>query len=161
MQNAKLAAKFDYEDMDLYEVWEDVVNHNALYGLSATVIDGWDDEEVQTIVGTVDPLSIIPDPQNWRGSKMRFIGFERRVQIDTIKSNPAYKNVDELELSATSRETSLTKRAQDNANGVTNQWDDTEGLVDIYDHFTTFEGKKWLTTWANDFSVLLRAVEIE
>jgi len=34
-------------------------------------------------------------------------------------------------------------------------------MVDIYDHFTVFEGKKVLTTWAHDRSVLIRYVEIE
>jgi hypothetical protein len=34
-------------------------------------------------------------------------------------------------------------------------------MCDIYDHFTIYDGKKWLTTWANERSNLIRAIEIE
>jgi hypothetical protein len=34
-------------------------------------------------------------------------------------------------------------------------------MVDIYDHFTVYKGKKILTTWGANNSVLLRYVEIE
>jgi hypothetical protein len=34
-------------------------------------------------------------------------------------------------------------------------------MVDIYDHFTVYKGKKILTTWRADNSVLLRYLEIE
>ena len=63
---------------------------NALYGLSITVIDGFDATENQPISDNINPLSIIPDPDNWTGSRGRFFGFTRRVHIDTIKKNKAY-----------------------------------------------------------------------
>ena len=34
-------------------------------------------------------------------------------------------------------------------------------MVDIYDHFCVYDGKKWLTTWTTDRTVLIRAIEIE
>lgn len=161
-QNMALVAKHDNEDMDMYEMREDIVNQNALYGLSATIIDGWDDDEVQPMSDTIDPLSIIPDPKNWRGSKMRFIGFERRVSLEYLKSSPAFKGIEELEyrLTADNNETRKTERSINEANN-TNWVSESEGLVDIYDHFTVYEDKKWLTTWACGIDKLIRAVEIE
>lgn len=35
-----------------------------------------------------------------------------------------------------------------------------EGLIDLYEHYTIYDGKKWLTTWVNDRSLLIRAVEL-
>jgi hypothetical protein len=73
MKNANLIAKYDDEDMDLYEMREDIVNHNAVYGLSATIIDARDEDEKQPISDTINPLNLIIDPKNYKGSKMRFI----------------------------------------------------------------------------------------
>jgi hypothetical protein len=42
MKNANLVAKYDDMDMNLREQRETIVNQNALYGLSVTVIDAWD-----------------------------------------------------------------------------------------------------------------------
>jgi len=38
---------------------------------------------------------------------------------------------------------------------------DDEGMVDLYDHYMIYDGKKWLTTWANERGLLIRAIEIE
>lgn len=82
--------------MDLYEMREDIVNHNGLYGVSVTVVEGFDYDEQQPMSDTIDPMCVIPDPKNWRGSKMRFIGFERKVTKEYLKSS-AFKNVDKIE----------------------------------------------------------------
>ena len=37
-KNASSAMKHDNEDMDLYEMREDIVNYNALYGLAVTAV---------------------------------------------------------------------------------------------------------------------------
>jgi hypothetical protein len=52
------------------------------------------------------------------------------------------------------------KRSSDNANNLQSVLED-DGMVDIYDHFLVFDGKKWLTTWANDRTILIRSIEIE
>lgn len=33
-------------------------------------------------------------------------------------------------------------------------------MVEIYDHYTVFEGKKYLTTWINDRENLIRCIEL-
>ena len=72
MDNANIVARYDDIDMNLRGQRETIVNHNALYGLSVTVIDAWDDDEKQPIGAVLDPLSIIIDPQNYNDSLMRF-----------------------------------------------------------------------------------------
>ena len=36
-----------------------------------------------------------------------------------------------------------------------------DDMVSVYYHFTSFEGKKYMTVWANNFAHLLRQVELE
>lgn len=156
-RNAENALKYDEEEMDLYEMREDIVNHNGLYGVSVTVVEGFDYDEQQPMSDTIDPMCVIPDPKNWRGSKMRFIGFERKVTKEYLKSS-AFKNVDKIE-AWVSFETQKYDRKIDSANGTTYQQD--ENIYEIYDHFTVYNGKKYLTTWANERALLIRLVEIE
>lgn len=159
MGNANIVAKYDDVEMGLREMRETIVNHNALYGLSATVIDGWDKDSVQPLSDTLDPLSVIIDPFNYTGSKMRYFGVERRLSLDWIKDCGSFQFVEEIEEGFHSTELDKNKRSSDDANNLVTPTDN-EGYVDIYDHFTVFDGKKWLTTWANDKTLLIRCVEI-
>ena len=161
MKNANLVAKYDDVDMDLYEMREDIVNHNWLYGLSATIIDSWDDDEKQPISDTIHPLNLIIDPKNYKGSKLRFIGVRRRMNYEDLENNPAFDKKQLLRCQGTTdTEYSQTERSEDDANNQ-RYIEDNEWLIDIYDHFTVHKGKKVLTTWWADRSVLIRYVEIE
>ena len=146
--------------MGLRDQRETIVNHNALYGLSATVIDAWDDQEKQPIGDVLDPLAIIIDPNNYNNSKMAFFGVERRMSRDLLENTAGFERVKEIGV-AKSSELERNKRASDDANGLSPVLSDDEGYVDIYDHFTVYEGAKWLTTWANNRQTLIRAIEIE
>ena len=161
MKNANLVAKYDDVDMDLYEMREDIVNYNWLYGLAATIIDSWDDEEKQPISDSMQPLNLIIDPKNYKGSKLRFIWVRRRLNLEDVINNPSFdkRQVQELEWT-TDSEISETERSQDYANNQ-RHIEDNEWMVDIYDHFTVHNGKKVLTTWWADRTILLRYVEIE
>ena len=90
MRNANEALMYDYEDMDLVDQNRRIIWENGLYGVSVTVIDGFDDDEQQPISNSIHPLSVIPDPDNWTGSKMRFIGFIRRVPKESITESKSY-----------------------------------------------------------------------
>lgn len=157
MRNADVVAKYDDIDMELRSQREAIVDYNALYWLAATVVDGFDSEESQPISDVIDPLAIIPDPSCYSGSKMRFIGYERTLSKDFLENNPAY-NIKGLSFS-TSQELADNKRESDNANNLENILVD-EGNVDVYDHYTVFEGKKVLTTWVNSCKDLIRYVEL-
>lgn len=158
MKNASLAAKFDYEDMDMDEMDEDIVNQNALYWVAVSVIDGWDNDEKQPTADVMDSLSIIPDPLNWKGSKMRFLWIERKVTIEFLENWP-YKKIDEV-IAWLTFEQQRNERSRNDANWTVYQNND-ENIYNIYDHYTVYDWKKWLTTWANNRTLLIRAVEIE
>lgn len=160
MDNANYVAKYDYMDMDLDEFKEEIVQSNGYFGVAVTAVLDWDDEEQQPISTVVDALSIIPDPKCWKGSKMRYIGFERRMKAEVLLANPSFKNKDAIELGLQSEELRKNDRAFDSANGTT-EIVDQEGLVDVYDHFTTYKGTKYLTTWIADRTICIRMIEIE
>jgi hypothetical protein len=158
MEQANKVLKFDDIEMGGREMREMVINHNALYGVSVSIIDAWDSDENAPLSEVVDPLACIFDPQNYSGSKMRFFGIERRVSREYLDTMAGYDTKDIAY--CTNSELARNKRSSDQANNLREVACD-DGMVDIYDHFTTYDGMKWLTTWASDRSVLLRAVEIE
>lgn len=160
MENANKVIEYDDMDMDLDEQREDIVDYNALYWVAVTTVDWYDEDEQQPISATINPLSVIPDPKNWRWSKMRFIWFERRLSLDYLKSTPWYINVSKIIPWSDSHELQLNDRASDNANWL-NYESEQEWLVDVYDHYTTLNGKKYLTTWANGRDLLIRKIELE
>ncbi len=160
MRNAQKMAQYDDLDMEMKDQREDIVDYNWLYWVAVTVVDNYDDEEQQPISATINPLTVIPDPKNWRWSKMRFIGFERRLTKDYLMSAPWYKNTKMIIDTDTSTELKLNEQAEDTANN-TNTVFEQEWLVDVYDHFTVYKGKKVLTTWANNRELLIRYIELE
>ena len=89
---------------------------------------------------------------------MRWIGFERRVQKETL-NDEVFGRLSEVE-DFSSGELRLNDVAYNNANRTINQTAQ-DGLVDLYEHFTIYDGKKWLTTWACNRTKLIRCVEIE
>lgn len=157
-KNSELVMKYDDESMDLYEQREDIVNYNAVYGLAITKIEDYDDEDEQPIQVSIDPLSAIPDPRNYRGSKMRYIWFDRTVTKEILNSG-SYKYVDEIE-SGLTEELRKNNRAIANSNNLQESREE-EWLYAIYDHYTVYNGVKYLTTWANNRSLLIRCEEIE
>ena len=161
MEKANMVLKYDYEDMDLKEMDEKIIDYNSIYWLAATIIDNRDDEEKQPMSDIINPLNLIIDPKNYTGSKLRFIWVRRRVTLDWLKNcNWFDKNqIQKIEW-ATDNELTQTERAI-NDSVWQRQIDDNDGMVDIYDHFTIHKWYKVLTTWWADNSVLLRYMIIE
>ncbi len=58
-------------------------------------------------------------------------------------------------------DTSSTLRQSDESIEPTSIVASSDGLVAIYDHYTVHNGMKYLTTWINDRSILVRAVPLE
>lgn len=160
MKKANMVLKYDDVDMDLHEMREDIVNHNAYYWLSATIVDWWDDDEKQPISDTISPLNLIIDPKNYKGSKLRFIGIRRRVSEDFLFNNKSFdkKQLEKIKNQA-DEELTKTERANNIANNQ-RTIEDNDWMFDIYDHFTVYEWKKILTTWWASNTILLRYVEI-
>lgn len=156
-ENAKQVFKFDNEYFDFYDNKEEIVNYCWLYGVWANAVLTYDNDEQAPVSTSINPLMIIPDPHNWKGSNMRFIWFERRVLKESITENPNYNT--KWVVFATSQEYQKMVQDKDTALWYTTQVD-IDWLVDIYDHFTIFEWHKYLTTWTANREQLIRIIEL-
>jgi hypothetical protein len=68
------------------------------------------------MIGSIDALSIIPDPKNYTGSKMRFIGLEKQLSISYIKENQYYNKAERNDaIAEISEEWRKTEQARNNA----------------------------------------------
>ena len=159
-RQAENVARYDYRKMEMKEIKRKIIDDNNLYGLSATFIEWFDDDDIIPLVNSIDALSIIPDPKNYSGSKMRFIGLEKQMSIGYIRDNEKFdKQARESAVATVSNEWMMTEQARATAQWVVSIPDDEMASVNY--HFTTYEGMKYMTVWMNDFNDLLRIVEIE
>lgn len=158
MKNANKVIKFDNEDMDLLDQRRRIIFENALYWASVTVVDWYDDEEQQPINGYIHPLSIIPDPRNWTGSRMRFIWFTKRVNIDSLRNNSAYSIPEHIEIPE--KDSNVTKVERSEKSAVWSSYIDDEWMCDVYHHYTTYKWMKYLTSWINGRNNLVRCIEL-
>ena len=158
VKNAEKVSKHLYRKLGMKKIKRQIIDDNNLYGLAATFIEWFDDEENTPLIGCIDPLSIIPDPKNYADSEMRFIGLEKQVPISYIRDNKNFKYRNEV-IAGISEEWRKTEQARGQAFNMTQIPDDE--MTSLYFHFTTFEGKKWMTVWSNNFEYCLREVELE
>lgn len=157
MEDANKVAKYDYIDTDRKATKEQIIIDNGYYGIAVEVLDMYDSEENQPQSQLVNPDTVIPDPKCTKGSNMRFIGFNRQLPMWKIKDNESF-NIRgyTLEDTTTSSATKMSEQARADSYVISsNEW-----MVEIYDHYTVFEGKKYLTTWINDRENLIRCIEL-
>lgn len=157
--NRNKVAKHLYRKMWVKKIKRHIIDDNNLYGISATFIEAFDDDEVSPILSRIDPLSIIPDPKNYCDSEMRFIGLEKQMSISYVRDNEKFdKKARDAVVATTSEEWRRTEQGRANAYWLQDLPDDT--MTSIKYFFTTFEGYKYLTIWDNTFENLLRQVEL-
>lgn len=159
-QNAQKVLEYDYRDMNLRDIDQDIKNYNAVYGLAATAIIDFDDDEVQPMVDCIDPLTLILDPKNWKGSKMRYIGMEKQVSIGYIRDNEKFnKTAREKAVWTLSEKWRQLNQSIATANRTTDIPDDE--MTSICYIFHAHNGMKYLSKWINDFEDLVQVVDIE
>lgn len=159
--NANKVMEFDSIDMDFRADREEIITWDAMTGLSAVMIDGYDEEIQQPIRTVVNSLTCYGDPRNWRGSLMRYFGTQIEKNVDDLIESTWYFNLDKIKESesASSKELEDFQRARNSANGTTHIYS-KEWLIHIINHITSFNGKLYLTTWDIDCNVLFRIIEL-
>jgi len=96
VENIKKVFKNDIDIIDFQNIREDIIQHNAMYWIWITVVDWFDLETNTPIEHSIDPLSVIPDPKNWRWNTMRFFWIERRVDKIQLEVDDWYFDVDKI-----------------------------------------------------------------
>ena len=164
--NADRVLEANYVSMDMRGMYEDIIVDDWLQWVWVLTVDGWNDYDQEPIPHYVDSRLCYPDPDNWRGNRMKFFWTLLQKSIYSLEADDAY-DIDRVELIRHQRSTELQEIAR--ANNDIKWFTDTdvwEELVDCYNHITLFKASKdkeyflYLTTWSVDRSTLTRAVKM-
>lgn len=141
MTNANLVLKYDDIDIEWKrDIREQIIDDNAYYWLSATIIDWWDVDEVQPLSWVISPLNLIIDPKNYN-YKLRYIWVRRRLPLFSILNNDNFNKTQVNKIKdIIDAELSKIENQINNSNWQATI-NDNEWMVDIYDHFTIYNWK--------------------
>ena len=162
--------EFDYEELD-----EDTISYKKIedevdYGLYLAVDEWWDKVTQSPRKKLYSPLCWIPDPYFDVVKGFSFHWFELELTEDELSD--LYKNTEYM---LTDRELKqLKEKLKSDYHSKLMVRADGYGLdgfyqsqksplkcYSVYRHFTKFNGRWYLTEWANDRTLLIRCEEIE
>lgn len=156
----------NYVSMDMKGMYEDVIVDDGLQWVAVLTVDWWNNHDQEPILSYIDSRLCFPDPDNWRGNKMKFFWTLVQKSIFELEADNAYDNerIESVRLQR-SQELKDISRANNDIKWFTDT-DVWEELVDLYNHITIFKSSKdkehflYLTTWGVDRTTLVRAVRM-
>lgn len=167
-ENLENVAKADQEEMDMATMNYLTQWDRFFFGVGIRHIHGWNGERSCPLVESKDPLTWLPDPTGGlRAEDFRFMGFEEEMAFADMTAERGFFNLDHIgDNQKQNDETRTTLQARRNAQGLTHVENLTNGdandtSIPVVNWFTVIDGKRFLTTWCNDFSLLVRCEEIK
>lgn len=162
--------KFDYEELDEDQICYKKIADEVDYGIYLAVDEWWDKVTQSPRKRLYSPMCWIPDPYFDIVKWFNFHWFELTLTDEEISD--LYKNT---ELMLTDKELkALKEKLKNDYDAKLSAWADWYGIDDffptvksplkcysVYRHFTKFNGRWYLTEWANDRTLLIRCEEIE
>ena len=170
--NLNYMAEFDNNDQDYQQLYYQKEQDRYFFGVWIRYRYGWDDVKKMPKFMVINPLSWIPDPipsQTWAfdGSGYRFHWFEFTTTIMDLIADGSYDKevLDTLVGGYFSPDTMQDWNAYATAyNYVMPTCCDelkTNFSLDVYHHFTNFNGKKYVVTLANSRKTPIRIMELK
>lgn len=168
--NLNYMFKFDMKEQDYQQLDYQVQWDRYFFGLWIKYRHWYDTIKQAPIFYAVNPFTAIFDPTptligKFNANQYKFFGFKMTASMFELKNDPQYDKewLKKLTKDSIDKDQTLFRQAQsisDNTNYV------VENLalnfsVDIYHHFTIYQGKKWLITTDADRKTILRQKEIE
>lgn len=162
--------KFDYEELDEEIITYQKISDEVDYGVYLAVDEGWDYITESPKKRLYSPMCWIPDPYFDVVKGFNFHGFELVLSEEEI--NELYQNK-ELMLTDEELKDLKEKLGSDYHNnllqradgyGIDGMWNTYQSPLkqySVYRHFTKFNGRWYLTEWANDRTLLIRCEEVE
>ena len=157
-------AKFDYEETGMDAI-DYAVERDVLFFWVWIKWRVWRDKDKKApIARRFSPQSAIIDPNayiTWH----RYLWFEVMEDIDKLQYDSSFFNLNKVESGNNASSdleqdldayTETRYLSQDYS-----EWNVSSPMFDAYHHFICFNGKKYLTTRANDRSTMIRCLEIE
>ena len=161
---------FDYEELDEDKFQYAKIANEADYWVYLAVSEWWDKTTESPKKRLLSPLCWIPDPNFSITKWFSFHGFE--LILTEWEVNELYKNK-QLMLSKSELKELKEKLKWDYITSL-NLWADWLGMwfkrttnasnlkkYWVYRHYTKFNGRWYLTEWANDRTLLVRCEQIE
>ena len=170
--NLNYMAEFDNNEQDYQQLYYQKEQDRYFFWVWIRYRYGWDDVRKMPKFMVINPLSWIPDPipsQTWAfdGTWYRFHGFEFTTTMMDLIADGSYdkEQLDTVVWQYFSPETQQNWVAYASAyNYVMPTCCDelkTNFSLDVYHHFTNFDGKKYVVTLTNARKTVLRIKELE
>ena len=170
--NLNYMAEFDNNDQNYQQLYYQKEQDRYFFWVGIRYRYGWDDVKKMPKFMVINPLSWIPDPipsQTWAfdGSWYRFHWFEFTTTIMDLIADGSYdkEQLDSVVWSYFSPEMQQNWVAYASAYNyvMPTCCDDlkTNFSLDVYHHFTNFNGKKYIVTLTNARRLVLRIKELE
>ena len=162
--------EFDYDELDEDRITYKKIEDEVDYGIYLAVDEWWDKTTESPRKKLYSPLCWIPDPNFDVVKGFNFHGFELELteeEVSDLYSNTEYMLTDkELKQLKEKLKSDYTQRLMTWADGYW-IWEERHTTksnlkcYSVYRHFTKFNGRWYLTEWANDRTLLIRCEEIE
>lgn len=127
------------------------------YGAGILAMTGWDGNVKRPTFEVVKPSTVVPDPDgDYINKEYQFIGFETQKRKTDL---PEDWDLDDLSFEAN---LSINKVAEKEAVNSLNIGNDRNNpIYDVYYHFTTYEGEKWLVVTGNNDTTILHKQKLK
>lgn len=170
--NLNYMAEFDNNEQDYQQLYYQKEQDRYFFGVWIRYRYGWDDVRKMPKFMVINPLSWIPDPipsQTWAfdGTGYRYHWFEFTTTIMDLIADGSYdkEQLDKIVWGYFSPDKMQDWNAYATAYNyvMPTCCDDlkTNFSLDVYHHFTNFDGKKYVVSLANDRKTLIRIKELE
>lgn len=170
--NLNYMAEFDNNEQDYQQLYYQKEQDRYFFWVWIRYRYGWDDVRKMPKFLVINPLSWIPDPipsqlGNFDGSWYRFHWFEFTTSIMDLMADESYdrEQLDKVVGSYFSPENQQNWVAYAAAYNyvMPSSCDDlkTNFSLDVYHHFTNFNGKKYIITLTNARRTVLRVKELK
>ena len=170
--NLNYMAEFDNSDQDYQQLYYQKEQDRYFFWVGIRYRYGWDDVKKMPKFMVINPLSWIPDPiptqmGSFDGSWYRFHWFEFTTSIVDLIADWSYdkEQLDKVVWAYFSPETQQNWVAYASAYNyvMPTCCDDlkTNFSLDVYHHFTNFDGKKYVVTLTNARRTVLRIKELK
>jgi len=175
-RNRQNLAKFDYEEMRLWEKKDQLQEDRFFYGVGIEITDWRDPVRKCPKIIVVDPRCWIPDIYADVNRWHSYHWFELSMTKYEFKSQAGYFNQDSVmtdeQIQAEIAEYINSGKTEEEArnlftqNATRNLWNQVDiewdnALYSIYRHMTIFDGRKYIVELANNMSTLIRCQEIK
>lgn len=170
--NLNYMAEFDNNEQDYQQLYYQKEQDRYFFGVGIRYRYGWDDTRKVPLFMTINPMSWIPDPIPSQTGKFdwtnyRYHWFEFTTTIMDLMADDSYDReaLDEVVRSYFSDETQQDWSAYATAYNyvMPTCCDDvkTNFSLNVYHHFTNYDGKKYIVTTTNGNATILRILELK